>query len=86
MKTRFFTLFFALITGGTIAFAHDAEIDNIYYLLDSDTKTATVTYRGSGYLNFDDEYSGSVVIPPSVTYNGVTYSVTEVKEEHSRKA
>jgi hypothetical protein len=77
MKQKLFTLFLALITGA-IAFAHDAAIGNIYYLLDSDTKTATVTYRGSSYNSYYNEYSGSVVIPSSVTYNGTTYSVTSI--------
>ena len=77
MKKKLFTLFLALITG-TIAFAHDAAIGNIYYLLDSDTKTATVTYRGINHDSYSNEYSGSVVIPASVTYDGVTYFVTSI--------
>ena len=77
MKKKLLTLFLALITG-TIAFAHDAAIGNIYYLLDSDTKTATVTYRGNYYDSYNGEYSGSVVIPSSVTYYGTTYSVTSI--------
>ena len=76
MKKKFLTLFLALITG-TIAFAHDAAIGNIYYLLDSDTKTATVTYRGNSGSSYN-EYSGEVIIPENVTYNGVTYSVTSI--------
>ena len=77
MKKKLLTLFLALITG-TIAFAHDAVIGNIYYLLDSDTKTATVTYRGNYSDSYDGEYSGSVVIPSSVTRYGITYSVTSI--------
>ena len=45
-------------------------IDGIYYNLYADTKEASVT---SGYSN---KYTGSVNIPSSVTYDGVTYSVT----------
>ena len=80
MKQKLFTLFLALITGA-IAFAHDAEIGYIYYLLDSDTKTATVTYGGSSYFSYSNAYFGSVVIPASVTYNGTTYSVTSIREK-----
>ena len=56
------------------AFAHDAEIDGIYYDFDNTNNTATVTYCGY----YSNEYSGSVVIPSSVTYNGTTYSVTKI--------
>ena len=54
-----------------IASAYDAQIDGIYYNLDAGTKQATVTYGSS-------KYTGSVNIPSSVTYDGVTYSVTTI--------
>ena len=44
----------------------------------SDTKVASVTYRGSASDSDEAEYSGSVVIPETVTYNGTTYSVTSI--------
>ena len=58
-------------------FAYDAEIDGIYYIFTSDS-TATVTYQS--YINYSyvSDYSGSIVIPESVTYNGKTYSVTSI--------
>ena len=37
-----------------------------------------VTYRGSSYDSHDNEYSGNVAIPETVTYNGKTYSVTSI--------
>ena len=55
--------------------AHDAEVDGIFYNLDAANKTATVTFKGDNEYSFD-EYSGAVVIPETVTYNGITYSVT----------
>ena len=66
------SLFAVLLSCST--WAHDAEIDGIYYNLDADTKEATVTLKG-GYGN---SYSGDVVIPSSVTYSDVTYSVTGI--------
>ena len=54
-----------------MASAYDAEIDGIYYNLNASTKQATVTYGSS-------KYTGSVTIPESFTYNGVTYSVTSI--------
>ncbi len=56
--------------------AHDAEVDGIFYNLDATNKTATVTFKGDDPA--DDEYSGDVVIPETVTYNGITYSVTSL--------
>ena len=39
-----------------------------------------VTYRGSSYSSYD-EYSGEVIIPETVTYNGITYSVTSIGDK-----
>ena len=62
----------------SIASAHDFEVDGIYYnIISTEDKTVEVTYRGS-YSAYDDEYSGNVVIPSSVIYNGNTYSVTSI--------
>ena len=55
-----------------MAKAHDFEAGGIYYnILSSTEKTVEVT---SG----TNKYTGSVVIPESVTYNGTTYSVTSI--------
>ena len=58
-----------------LATAHDFKVDGIYYnRLSSDE--VEVTYRGRSILNND--YSGSVTIPTTVTYNGTTYSVSSI--------
>ena len=67
MKKTITLVFLALLP--LLASAYDAEVGGIYYYLYTGTKQATVT---SGY------YTGSVNIPSSVTYNGVTYSVTSI--------
>ena len=54
-----------------VAGAETVEIDGIYYELVSKAKQATV--KGAT--------SGSVVIPASVTYEGVEYSVTSIGSE-----
>ena len=60
-------------------FASDTQVNGIWYNLDSNSKTAEVTYRGSAYDELPpDEYSGSLTIPSSVEYNSVTYSVTSI--------
>lgn len=62
----------------TTASAHDAEVDGIYYNLNTSSQTATVTYRGSTYSSYSDEYTGNVVIPESVTYDNKTYNVMSI--------
>ena len=72
-----FTALMLLCCVGT-ATAHDFEVDGIYYNITDDTnKTIEVTYGGE----YSDVYTGSVVIPESVNYNGTTYSVTSIGEE-----
>ncbi len=50
------------------------EIDVIYYKLNESEKTATVTYKNDKY----NSYEGYVVIPDEVSYNNVSYPVTEI--------
>lgn len=70
MKKCLLFLFF-LPTSGSI-WAYDAEIDGIWYNLDSSTNTAQVTECIYYY------YSGDVVIPEKVVYDGSVYSVTSI--------
>lgn len=53
-----------------VANAYNAYINGIYYNFSGNE--ATVTYKNTNY----NSYSGAVVIPKSVTYNGTTYKVT----------
>ncbi len=67
-------LLFVLIMLPLLASAYDAEIDGIYYNLNSKNKTAEVTYQ----YQSEGDYSGDVVIPEKVTFNGSEYSVTSI--------
>ena len=78
LKIYFAVLFTALST--VTAFAHDFEVNGIYYYKNADETSVTVTYRGNSYDEYSDEYSGNVVIPSSVTYSGNTYSVTYIPD------
>ena len=78
MKQKLFTFFLALVASVSTIYASDIEVDGIWYDFYSNYKAATVTCRGSRYDAYSDEYSGTVVIPSSVTYNGTTYSVTSI--------
>ena len=79
MKTNFLKslLAIACLLCSIGVYAHDFEVDGIYYNKLSSTEVE-VTYRGSSYDSYTNEYTRSVVIPESVTYSGVTYSVTSI--------
>ena len=69
---------------GAKAFAHDIEVENsdgviIYYKwADLEKTKLAVSYRGSEYNSYSNEYTGNVIIPESVDYNGNTYPVTSI--------
>ena len=68
---RFSLLLLALLQPA-IAGAYDFEIDGIYY--NKNGNNATVTYKDGNY----NSYSGDVVIPETVTYGEMNYSVTSI--------
>ena len=66
-----------------VASAHDIEVQNgdgvtIYYNYINDGNKLEVTFRGTSYDEYSDEYTGNVVIPEEVTYMNSTYSVTSI--------
>ena len=65
-------LLFSLLLGVLSAWAYDVEVDGIFYNLDKENKTASVT-KSSGH-----EYVGAVVIPETVSVDGTAYSVTSL--------
>ena len=68
-----------LLLSSVIVNAHGFEVGGIYYnITNSTNKTVAVTYRGNNYNSYSNEYTGTVVIPGSVTYSGTTYSVTSI--------
>ena len=71
MKKRFTVCLTTLILSvifSISASAYDVEVDGIYY--DISGTTATVTS--------DNNSSGDIVIPESITYNNSKYSVTSI--------
>jgi hypothetical protein len=80
--TLLFTIFFSVFVAK--AFAHDIEVTNtegvtIYYTWEKNNTELSVSCRGSYYHDYT-EYSGNVVIPSSVDYNGKTYYVTSIDD------
>ena len=56
------------------------KIDDIYYILDDATLTATVTWGGENSTSETNEYLGDIDIPFAVTNRGKTYKVTCIGE------
>ena len=69
LKKLFFIV--SALTLSIPALAYDALVNGIYYNF-SGTE-AIITNRG-----YDNSYSGSVVIPATVTYESITYNVTSI--------
>lgn len=56
--------------------AYDFEVDGICYeIISSTDNTVSVTNK------YEQQYTGDVVIPEKVLYNGKTYSVTSIDYE-----
>ena len=69
-----------LLVCTSTVFAHDFEVDGIYYnILSEEDKTVEVTYKGSSFSS-QEEYNGSVVIPATTTYSNITYNVVIIGE------
>ena len=79
-------LLFAMILLPLVASAHDIEVKNadgvtIYYNYINDAKELAVTFRGSYYDDYSNEYQGNVAIPEEVTYMNRTRKVTSIGYE-----
>lgn len=61
MKKKLFILLLAVAASVGTVWASDTSVDGIWYDFDNTNNTATVTYRGSNYDSYNNEYSGSVV-------------------------
>ena len=84
---RFLLVIFALMANFPML-AHDIEVKNadgvtIYYIWTNNKAELAVTWAGDtkfvdDFYGNDDDYSGNVVIPESVEYEGRTYRVTSI--------
>ena len=73
-QLRLLLLVLLLFTSKAIN-AYDFEVGNIYYQITSSTQmTCSVVSNGS-----DNSYSGDVVIPAKVVYEGNEYVVTGIE-------
>ncbi|MBR5434795.1 MAG: leucine-rich repeat domain-containing protein [Bacteroidales bacterium] len=81
---KLFTFFLTLFVASSV-WARYFQKDGIYYYLYEyeNTKVADVTWENSDMNsslgpNIEGLYSGDIIIPESVTYEGETYSVTSI--------
>lgn len=68
-------LLFLLTMMPTALMAYDVQIDGIYYNLDNNAKTAEAVGADN------KRYVRSIVIPETISYEGISYSVTSIGEE-----
>ena len=76
-------LLLAMILLPLVASAHDIEVKNadgvtIYYNYINDGTELAITFRGSHFSDYSNEYQGNVVIPEEVTYMNRTRKVTSI--------
>lgn len=77
-KTKHWLVTAVLLLCSIVVNAHDFVVSGIYYKITSRLDfTVAVTYQGS-YASYSNEYSGKIVIPATVVYNGATYKVTSI--------
>ena len=69
---KIYSLLLALIACAGTMFAESVQIGDLYYNLNADDLTAEVIKYQRG------QYAGDIIIPASVDYNSVTYSVTSI--------
>lgn len=73
---KLMALLLAMLTANA-ALAHDFEVDGIFYKF-TFLNEVSVTYKGVYYDTEENEYSGAVTIPETVTHEGITYTVTAI--------
>ncbi len=82
MKKLLCTFIISLLSITVYAGRMDKEviIDSINYGLDDENQTASVQYIRVNSYNFPmgGDYSGDIIIPSTVTFEGQTYTVTEI--------
>ena len=77
LKSLLLALLLAMLP--QVASAYDFLVDGLCYNYNGDGTSVTVTYEGTGDEGYGySNLNGDLVIPPSVTYDGTTYSVTTI--------
>jgi hypothetical protein len=79
-------LLFVMMVLPFMASAHDIEVKNadnvtIYYNYFNNGTELQVTFRGSSYYDYSNEYQGNVAIPEEVTFMNRTRKVTSIGDD-----
>ena len=77
IQMKIFFLLITLLLSFHNVWGYDAEVNGIFYNLNTEKYTATVTYKGSNPSEYGG-YTGNIVIPEKVTVDGTVYSVTSL--------
>ena len=72
---RIFTIFLTLFVASSV-WAETFEVNNIRYSVTNSTNKTVAVIKSKS----EDGYSGNMTIPSSVTYNGITYTITSINE------
>lgn len=72
MKKLFCFLLFACYISNVLSAEYDFSSNGFYYYINNDLSSVTLTKC--------DIYNGSVIIPDSVSHNGISYVVTDIGE------
>ncbi len=56
--------------------AYDFEVDNIFYKINTDGTSVSVTYETTDYRS----YEGDIIIPEQVSYNNQSYKINSIDE------
>ena len=73
-RTKLWLTTMAALLCSIMVSAHDFEVGGIYYNITSETDlTVEVTYKGSASTWYQNEYTGVITIPETVTYKNNTY-------------
>ena len=62
----------------TTASGYSFAEDGIYYNINDDGASVSVTFKSTGFSDYSRDYSGDVIIPETVTHDGISYSVTAI--------
>lgn len=76
IKTWLTTIAVLLCSGTIKAASYDFEVDGIFYVINQDDSTPSVSVTHNGASG--NTYSGDIVIPSTVSYENTLYTVTKI--------
>ncbi len=84
MKRKFVISVFLLSMVTLLSVASGISVNGLWYEFDEESKTAMVTFKGTKWDEYSEEYKNDVEVPETVICKGVTYRVTSIGNEAFR--